>query len=47
MLEAHLHALPPKQRKIIYSKHVFRQAVIEWLIATDQVRLLYYVTALH
>ena len=38
MLEAHLHELPPKQCKIIYSERVFRQAVIEWLIATDQVR---------
>ena len=37
-LKAHLHELPPKQCKIIYSKCVFRQAVIEWLIATDQVR---------
>ncbi|KAI0683322.1 hypothetical protein C8T65DRAFT_526951, partial [Cerioporus squamosus] len=36
-LELHLREMTPKERKIVYTECVYRKAVIEWLIATNQV----------
>ena len=36
-LDPHLVKKAPAARVVKYSDHVFRQAAIEWLIATDQV----------
>ncbi|KAF8179097.1 hypothetical protein K438DRAFT_1604216, partial [Mycena galopus ATCC 62051] len=35
-LDNHLRDIPPKERVIPYSHESFRQAAIEWLVATDQ-----------
>ncbi|KAJ7865748.1 hypothetical protein B0H14DRAFT_2347806, partial [Mycena olivaceomarginata] len=35
-LDNHLRDIPPKERVIPYSHEAFRQAAIEWLVATDQ-----------
>ncbi|OBZ65234.1 putative AC transposase [Grifola frondosa] len=35
-IDGHLKKLSPKDRIIAYSEQVFREAAIEWLIATDQ-----------
>ncbi|KAF7372312.1 putative AC transposase [Mycena venus] len=35
-LDNHLHDIPPKERVIPYSHAAFRQAAIEWLVATNQ-----------
>ncbi|RDB14951.1 putative AC transposase [Hypsizygus marmoreus] len=35
-LDPHLRDVPPKERTIPYSDKLFREAAIEWLIATDQ-----------
>ncbi|KAJ7314472.1 hypothetical protein DFH08DRAFT_644954, partial [Mycena albidolilacea] len=35
----HLRDMPPKERIIPYSHEAFRQAAIEWLVATNQVGL--------
>ncbi|KAJ6538697.1 hypothetical protein DFH09DRAFT_930198 [Mycena vulgaris] len=35
-LKAHLKEIPPKEVIIPYSDEAFREAAIEWLIATDQ-----------
>jgi len=38
-IEPHLQTgAPPKERVIQYSDTLFRDAAIEWLVATDQVR---------
>ena len=37
-LDGHLKEKPPAMRTVKYSDEVFRQAAIEWLIASDQVR---------
>ncbi len=39
-LDAHLQELPEKQRNIVYTEQRFREAAIEWLIATNQVSTL-------
>ena len=36
-LDGHLRELPPTARVIPYSDKAFREAAVEWLIATDQV----------
>ncbi|KAJ7799546.1 hypothetical protein B0H14DRAFT_2297495, partial [Mycena olivaceomarginata] len=36
-LDNHLRYIPPKKRVIPYSHESFREAAIEWLVATDQV----------
>ncbi|KAJ2981763.1 hypothetical protein NUW54_g10828 [Trametes sanguinea] len=35
-LDPHLREMPPKDKVLRYTEQVFRQAVVEWLIATDQ-----------
>ncbi|KAJ7346089.1 hypothetical protein DFH08DRAFT_701237, partial [Mycena albidolilacea] len=35
-LDNHLRDIPPKERIIPYSREAFRQAAIEWLVATNQ-----------
>jgi hypothetical protein len=37
-LDGHLRKIPQQERVIPYSDKLFREAAIEWLIATDQVR---------
>jgi hypothetical protein len=36
-LDGHLRQIPQQERVIPYSDKLFREAAIEWLIATDQV----------
>ena len=36
-LDGHLKPLPPKERAVVYSDARFRQAAVQWVIATDQV----------
>lgn len=38
-LDPHLQERVPKTRVIPYSDELFRQVAIEWLVATDQVRV--------
>lgn len=38
-LDPHLQERVPKTRVVPYSDELFRQAAIEWLVATDQVRV--------
>jgi hypothetical protein len=38
-LDSHLQDIPPPERIVPYSDRLFREAAIEWLIATDQVGL--------
>ena len=41
-LDGHLRDVPPSERVIPYSDKAFREAAVEWLIATDQVCNLLY-----
>ena len=36
-LDGHLRKIPQQERVIPYSDKLFREAAVEWLIATDQV----------
>jgi hypothetical protein len=38
-LDDHLHEIPPKKVVVPYTDILFRDAAIEWLISTSQVRL--------
>jgi hypothetical protein len=38
-IDGHLRDIPAKPKIVKYSDAAFREAAIEWLIATDQVRL--------
>jgi hypothetical protein len=40
-LDGHLQEVPPKERIIPYTDALFREAAIEWLVATDQVIISY------
>ncbi|OSC97206.1 hypothetical protein PYCCODRAFT_1530807 [Trametes coccinea BRFM310] len=35
-LDQHLREMPPKEKVARYTEQLFREAVVEWLIATDQ-----------
>jgi hypothetical protein len=37
-LDSHLREKPQKERVIPYTDDIFREAAIEWLVSTDQVR---------
>ena len=37
-LDPHLQERPPKETFVAYSDALFREAAIEWLVSTDQVR---------
>lgn len=39
VLDGHLQDMSKKERVIAYSELAFKRAAVEWLIATDQVRL--------
>lgn len=39
-LDPHLREKPQKERTIPYTDELFRDAAIEWLVSTDQVRKL-------
>jgi hypothetical protein len=40
-LDNHLQEMPRKERVIPYTDALFREAAIEWLVATDQVTISY------
>ena len=42
-LDSHLQEMPRKERVIPYTDALFREAAIEWLVATDQVTISYFV----
>src|SRR5437870_7111900 len=46
-LDSHLQDIPPPERIVPYSDRLFREAAIEWLIATDQVGLFCITTLSH
>jgi hypothetical protein len=37
-LDSHLREMPQKERVVPYTDENFRDAAIEWLVSTDQVR---------
>jgi hypothetical protein len=41
-LDSHLQEMPRKERVIPYTDALFREAAIEWLVATDQVTISYF-----
>ena len=41
-LDSHLKEEPLKERAIVYSDNLFRNAAIEWLVSTDQVSTIYH-----
>jgi hypothetical protein len=42
-LDGHLQEVPRKERIVPYTDALFREAAIEWLVATDQVIISYVV----
>ncbi|KIJ32660.1 hypothetical protein M422DRAFT_85088, partial [Sphaerobolus stellatus SS14] len=42
----HFRKAEPTERVIPYSDNLFREAAIEWLIATDQIQAIYPIQAL-